>query len=88
VHRELGTALCALGQDELAHEAFAMLLEQQPDAELDSIRTSPKVLRVFDAARKDHAAREALREQQERAAGAKGRAPKPSAAERKKNGAD
>jgi hypothetical protein len=61
IHRELGTALCALGQDQLAHEAFAMLLEQQPDAELDSIRTSPKVLRVFDEARKAHAARQAER---------------------------
>lgn len=62
IHRELATALCALDQDELAEQAFAALLEQQPDAELDSIRTSPKVLRVFDEARKAFAEREAKRE--------------------------
>jgi hypothetical protein len=56
VHRELGTALCALGRDDLAREAFKVLLGQQPDAELDGVRTSPKVLRVFEEARKAVAA--------------------------------
>jgi LysM repeat protein len=52
LHRELGTSLVALGREDLAKEAFRTLLAQQPDAELDSIRTSPKVLRAFDEARK------------------------------------
>lgn len=52
IHRELGTALVALGREDLAKEAFSALLAQQPDAELDGIRTSPKVLRAFDEARK------------------------------------
>jgi hypothetical protein len=58
VHRELGTALCALGRDDLARDAFKVLLGQQPDAELDGVRTSPKVLRVFEEARKELAAAE------------------------------
>jgi LysM repeat protein len=52
VHRELGTALVALGRDDLAEQAFRVLLAQQRDAELDGIRTSPKVMRVFERARK------------------------------------
>ena len=52
IDRELGTALVALGSDDLALAAFSALLEQQPDAEFDSVRTSPKVLRVFDEARR------------------------------------
>jgi LysM domain len=52
INRELGTALVALGSDDLALSAFSALLEQQPDAEFDSVRTSPKVLRVFDEARR------------------------------------
>jgi LysM repeat protein len=54
IHRELATALCALGRDELAKDAFATMLEEQPDAELDGVRTSPKVLRVFEQAQKEH----------------------------------
>jgi hypothetical protein len=52
VHRELGAALVALGRDDLAREAFVVVLSQQPDAELDSVRTSPKVLKAFEDARK------------------------------------
>jgi len=52
IHRELATALCALGRDDLAREAFATMLEEQPDAELDGVRTSPRVLRVFEQAQK------------------------------------
>lgn len=52
INRELGTALVALGSDEMALEAFSALLDQQPDAEFDSVRTSPKVLRIFDEARR------------------------------------
>ncbi len=52
VHRELASALVALGSDDLAREAFLVVLAQQPDTELDGIRTSPKVLKVFESARK------------------------------------
>lgn len=55
IHRELGTVLVALGREDLAKEAFLALLAQQPDAELDGIRTSPKVLRAFEEARKSSA---------------------------------
>ena len=41
-----------IGSDEMALEAFSALLDQQPDAEFDSVRTSPKVLRIFDEARR------------------------------------
>jgi LysM repeat protein len=81
IHRELATALCALDQDRLALEAFLALLEQQPDAELDSIRTSPKVLRVFDEARKTFAEQEAQREAEA------ARQPKPPAEPGSKPGA-
>ena len=50
IHRELATALCALGRDELAKDAFATMLDEQPDAELDGVRTSPRVLHVFEQA--------------------------------------
>lgn len=52
VQRELGIAFVALGRDDLAQSAFRTWLGQQPDAEFDSVRTSPKVLRVFEDARK------------------------------------
>jgi hypothetical protein len=53
IQRALATALCALGRDEAAKEAFATMLEEQPDAELAGERTSPKVLRVFEQAQRD-----------------------------------
>jgi LysM repeat protein len=56
IHRELGTALVALGSDELAVDAFKAVLTQQPYAELDGMRTSPKVLAVFRKAQKAVAA--------------------------------
>jgi hypothetical protein len=52
VDRELGIAFVALGRDDLAKNAFRAWLVQQPDAEFDSVRTSPKVLRVFEEARR------------------------------------
>jgi hypothetical protein len=55
IHRELGTAYVALGQDDLAKDAFRALLAQQPDAELDGVRTSPKVLHAFEEARRSAA---------------------------------
>jgi phage tail protein X len=52
INRELGTAYVAIGSDELARDAFSALLAQQPDAEFDSVRTSPKVLHALEEARK------------------------------------
>lgn len=50
IQRELGTALVALGRNDLAQEAFAAMLVEQPFTELDTVRTSPKVLAVFERA--------------------------------------
>ena len=52
IQRELGTALVALDREDLALEAFKVLLEQQPDLELGLSDTSPRVLRVLDRARR------------------------------------
>jgi len=51
IQRELGTAYVALGREDLALEAFIAALERQRDLELDAMRTSPTVLRVFRIAR-------------------------------------
>ncbi len=51
IHRELGTAYVALGSEPLAIAAFLQALAQQPDLELDTARTSPKVLAQFQRAR-------------------------------------
>ncbi len=50
--RELGTALIALEREDLALEAFKVMLEKQPDVDLGIGATSPKVLRVLEEARK------------------------------------
>jgi nucleoid-associated protein YgaU len=50
IQRELGTALVALGRNDLAQDAFAAMLVEQPFTELDTVRTSPKVLAVFERA--------------------------------------
>jgi len=47
IQRELGTAYVALGREDLASNAFQAALERQRDLELDAMRTSPTVLRVF-----------------------------------------
>lgn len=51
IHRELGTAYVALGSDSMAVASFLQALAQQPDLELDTARTSPKVLTQFQNAR-------------------------------------
>jgi LysM domain len=51
IQRELGTALIALDREDLATEAFKVMLEQQPDVELGLGDTSPRVLRVLEAAK-------------------------------------
>ncbi|MGD8863844.1 MAG: LysM peptidoglycan-binding domain-containing protein [Myxococcales bacterium] len=63
IHRELGTALVALGREDLAADAFRVVLSQQPFAELDGIRTSPKVLAVFREAQKSVSLPEAERDE-------------------------
>jgi hypothetical protein len=51
IQRELGTALIALDREDLATDAFKLMLEQQPDVELGLGDTSPRVLRVLEAAK-------------------------------------
>lgn len=53
IQRELGTAYVALGREDLAIEAFRAALSRQPDLQLDSVRTSPRVMRAFQRA-KEH----------------------------------
>ncbi len=50
IQKELAVAFVALGEQELAARAFAEALQRQPDLELDSISTSPKVLRALKEA--------------------------------------
>jgi LysM repeat protein len=52
IQRELATAYVALEREDLAIASFLKVLEKQPDLELDSVRTSPRVLRALFAARK------------------------------------
>lgn len=51
IERELGTAYVALDRPEDAIAAFRAALEHQPDLELDTVRTSPRVLEIFMRAR-------------------------------------
>jgi hypothetical protein len=45
------TAQIALGREDEARASFGRALAAQPDLELDPMKTSPKVIRVLDAAR-------------------------------------
>ena len=45
IQRELGTALIALDREDLAIDAFKVMLQKQPDVDLGIGTTSPKVLR-------------------------------------------
>lgn len=51
IQRELGTAYVALGRVDLAVSAFREALQRQPDLQLDTIRTSPLVMRTFQRAK-------------------------------------
>jgi phage tail protein X len=51
IQRELAAAYVALDREDLAIVAFTRALEKQPDLELDSVRTSPRVLATLAAAR-------------------------------------
>jgi hypothetical protein len=44
----------ALSREDLAVQAFAEALKKQPDLELDSVRTSPRVLKALELAKKTH----------------------------------
>lgn len=52
IQRELATAYVALGRSDLAAQAFERALEKQPDLELDSVRTSPRVLLALEQAKR------------------------------------
>jgi tetratricopeptide (TPR) repeat protein len=56
IHRHLGTAYVALDRHDLALRAFLAALELQPDLELDSLRTSPRVQKIFRIAREQREA--------------------------------
>ncbi|MAQ17962.1 MAG: hypothetical protein CMN30_24590 [Sandaracinus sp.] len=51
IQRELGTAYVALGRVDLAVDAFREALQRQPDLQLDTVRTSPPVMRAFQRAK-------------------------------------
>lgn len=51
IHLQLATAYVALGREDLATSAFEKALERQPDLQLDSVRTSPRVLSALSLAR-------------------------------------
>ena len=55
VQRELATSYVALGRTELATAAFSRALAQQPEIALDPVRTSPRVLSAFEAAKQQQA---------------------------------
>lgn len=52
IQRQLATAYVALDREDLAIGAFAQALTKQPDLELDSVRTSPRVLAALEAAKR------------------------------------
>jgi hypothetical protein len=54
IQRELAAAYVALNREDLARAAFERALARQPDLELDSVRTSPRVLSALAAARLAH----------------------------------
>lgn len=51
IQRDLGTAYVALGRIDLATAAFREALTRQPDLVMDSVRTSPRVMRAFERAK-------------------------------------
>ncbi|MEM1413657.1 MAG: LysM domain-containing protein [Myxococcota bacterium] len=68
VQRQLGAAYVALGREDLAVAAFRQAFERQPDMQLDSLQTSPTVLRAYQQAQADHAAAVEAAEAEARAA--------------------
>jgi hypothetical protein len=51
IQKELGVAYVALGRSDLAEASFRAALALQPNLELDTVRTSPRVLEAFNSAK-------------------------------------
>lgn len=51
IQKELGVAYVALGRPDLAEASFRAALALQPNLELDTVRTSPRVLEAFSRAK-------------------------------------
>lgn len=68
IQRDLGTAYIALGRLDLATHALREALVRQPDLVMDTVRTSPRVMRAFERAKEQLEAEEA--EEAEQAADA------------------
>ncbi len=51
IQQELGVAYVALDRDDLAEASFRAALALQPNLELDTVRTSPRVLEAFNRAK-------------------------------------
>jgi LysM repeat protein len=51
IQQELGVAYVALDRDDLAEASFRAALALQPNLELDTVRTSPRVLETFSRAK-------------------------------------
>lgn len=60
IHRHLAMAYIAMEREDLAISEYLSALELEPQLELDSLRTSPKVQRVFKLARELYQEREEL----------------------------
>ena len=67
VQQQLGFAYVALGEEQLAREAFGKAIALRPEVELPAITTSPKILKLYRVA-KDAFLKE--RKEQERRAAA------------------
>jgi LysM repeat protein len=52
IQKELGVAYVALGRPDLAEASFREALALQPNLELDTVRTSPRVLEAFHRAKR------------------------------------
>ena len=51
IQKELGVAYVALERGDLAEASFRSALALQPNLELDTVRTSPRVLDAFNRAK-------------------------------------
>jgi hypothetical protein len=51
IHKELAVAYVALDRTDLAEASFRAALALQPNLELDTVRTSPRVLEAFNRAK-------------------------------------
>ena len=51
IQKELAVAYVALERTDLAEASFRVALAMQPNLELDTVRTSPRVLEAFNRAK-------------------------------------